>query len=170
MLPAAPINRYQPLEISLWSQCIWFCLLYPTLRSTESKTVYFSHGPDPINGKTSTWIVRIMEKKEEMSPNGYSSYDDLIHVTRHLCTSVKIGIGNSLICSDIWHKNHECYFEIVIRHMWIEFVVGSLPCSKRFSPVRTPPFSLLKNQHFQFDLERTDKFKRPHMNSYLLRG
>ena len=45
-----------------------------------------------------------------------------------------------MICSDIWHKYHECYFEIVIRHMWIEFVVGSLPCSERFSPVRTPAF------------------------------
>ena len=26
-----------------------------------------------------------------------------------------ICIGNSMICSDIWHKYHERYFEIVIR-------------------------------------------------------
>ena len=26
-----------------------------------------------------------------------------------------ISIGNSMICSDIWHKHHESYFEIVIR-------------------------------------------------------
>ena len=26
-----------------------------------------------------------------------------------------IRIGNSMICSDIWHKYHERYFEIVIR-------------------------------------------------------
>ena len=28
----------------------------------------------------------------------------------------KISIGNSMICSDIWHKYHEWYFEIVIRN------------------------------------------------------
>ena len=27
-----------------------------------------------------------------------------------------ICIGNSMICSDIWHKYHELYFEIVIRN------------------------------------------------------
>ena len=27
-----------------------------------------------------------------------------------------ICIGNSVICSDIWHKNHEWYFKIVIRN------------------------------------------------------
>ena len=31
------------------------------------------------------------------------------------------------------------------RHMWVEFVVGSRPCSKGF-------FSLLKNQHFQIPI------------------
>ena len=28
----------------------------------------------------------------------------------------EICIGNSMICSDIWHKYHEWYFEIVIRN------------------------------------------------------
>ena len=28
-----------------------------------------------------------------------------------------ISIGNSMICSDIWHKYHEWYFEIVIRNL-----------------------------------------------------
>ena len=27
-----------------------------------------------------------------------------------------IDVGNSIICSDIWHKYHEWYFEIVIRN------------------------------------------------------
>ena len=27
-----------------------------------------------------------------------------------------VSIGNSMICSDIWHKYHEWYFEIVIRN------------------------------------------------------
>ena len=27
-----------------------------------------------------------------------------------------ICIGNSMICSDIWHKYYELYFEIVIRN------------------------------------------------------
>ena len=30
---------------------------------------------------------------------------------RGICT------GNSLICSDIWHKHHEWYFEIVVRNL-----------------------------------------------------
>ena len=29
---------------------------------------------------------------------------------------VIISIGNSMICSDIWHKYHEWYFEFVIRN------------------------------------------------------
>ena len=28
----------------------------------------------------------------------------------------KIGVGNSMICSDIWHKYHEWYFEIVLQN------------------------------------------------------
>ena len=38
------------------------------------------------------------------------------------------------------------------RHMWVEFVVGSLPCSERFF-LRVLRFSpLLKNQHFQIPI------------------
>ena len=38
------------------------------------------------------------------------------------------------------------------RHMWVEFVVGSLPCSERFF-LRVLWFSpLLKNQHFQIPI------------------
>ena len=54
------------------------------------------------------------------------------------------------------------------RHMWVEFVVGSLLCSKRFfsgysgfqlsSKTKTSP---------QFDLEHTDTFKRVHKNFLL---
>ena len=29
----------------------------------------------------------------------------------------KISIGNSVICSDIWHKYHEWYFKIVTRYL-----------------------------------------------------
>ena len=36
--------------------------------------------------------------------------------------------------------------------MWVEFVVGSLPCSERFF-LGTPVFPLLKNQHFQFQFD-----------------
>ena len=28
-----------------------------------------------------------------------------------------LSVGNSMICSDIWHKYHECYFEIVLRNL-----------------------------------------------------
>ena len=52
------------------------------------------------------------------------------------------------------------------------FVVGFLPCSERFFS-RYSGFPLSSNTNtskFQFDLERTDTFKRVHMNSYVLRG
>ena len=29
----------------------------------------------------------------------------------------EVSIGNSMICSDIWHKYHEWYFKIVIRNL-----------------------------------------------------
>ena len=53
------------------------------------------------------------------------------------------------------------------RHMWVEFVVGSLPCSKRFfSRYSGFPLSSKTNTFkFQFDLECVDTFKRVHMNS-----
>ena len=48
------------------------------------------------------------------------------------------------------------------RHMWVEFVVGSLPCSERFfSGYSGFPLSPKTNtSKFQFDLERTDTEKR----------
>ena len=55
------------------------------------------------------------------------------------------------------------------RHMWVEFVVGSLPCSERF--FSGFPLSLKTNTFkFQFDLERTDTSQRVLMNSLVLRG
>ena len=58
------------------------------------------------------------------------------------------------------------------RHMWVEFVAGSLPCSERFfSGYSCFPLSLKTNTFkFQFDLERTDTFQRVLMNSLVLRG
>ena len=58
------------------------------------------------------------------------------------------------------------------RHMWVEFAVGSLLCSERFfSGYSGFPLSSKTNTFkFQFDLERTDTFKRVHMNSQVLRG
>ena len=52
-------------------------------------------------------------------------------------------------------------------HMWVEFVVGSLPCSERFfSGYSGFPLSLKTNiSKFYFDLERTDMFQRVLMNS-----
>ena len=53
------------------------------------------------------------------------------------------------------------------RHMWVEFVVGSLSCSERFfSGYSGVPLSLKTNTFkLQFDLERTDTFQRVLMNS-----
>ena len=58
------------------------------------------------------------------------------------------------------------------RHMCVEFVVGSLPCSERFfSGYSGFPLSLKTNTFkFQFDLARTDTFQRVVMNSLVLRG
>ena len=33
----------------------------------------------------------------------------------------QISIGNSMICSDIWHKYHEWYFRIIIIEIWDNF-------------------------------------------------
>ena len=50
------------------------------------------------------------------------------------------------------------------RHMWVEFVVGSLPCSEGFSlgsPVFRPPHSTKTNvSKFQFNLEGTAIFEQ----------
>ena len=35
----------------------------------------------------------------------------------------EICIGNSMICSDIWHKYHEWYFGIVIRNLKFETIL-----------------------------------------------
>ena len=53
------------------------------------------------------------------------------------------------------------------RHMWVEFVVVSLPSSERFFLGYSGfPLSLKTNtSKFQFDLERTDTFHRVLMNS-----
>ena len=49
----------------------------------------------------------------------------------------------------------------------VEFVVGSLPCSERFFSGYSgfPLSSKTNTPKFQFDLERTETFKRVHMNS-----
>ena len=53
------------------------------------------------------------------------------------------------------------------RHMWVEIVVGSLPCSERFFIGYSAfPLSLKTNtSKFRFDLEPTDTFQRVLMNS-----
>ena len=52
-------------------------------------------------------------------------------------------------------------------HTWVEFVVGSLPCSERFFSGYSsfPLSSKTDTSKFQFDLEHTNTFKRVHMNS-----
>ena len=62
---------------------------------------------------------------------------------------------------------HQCgpgsYPGVDVDWVWIEFVVGSLPCSEKFSGFA---LSLKTNTFkFQFDLERTDTFQRVLMNS-----
>ena len=57
--------------------------------------------------------------------------------------------------------------------MWVEFIVGSLPCSKRFSSEHTSfPISLKKTHasKFQFDLESTNTFEGVLKNSQMFVG
>ena len=58
------------------------------------------------------------------------------------------------------------------RHMWVEFVVGSLLCSERFfSGYSGFPLSSKTNiSKFQFELECTDISERVLVNSLVLRG
>ena len=51
-------------------------------------------------------------------------------------------------------------------NMWVEFFIGSLPCSERFFSEYSgfPRSSKTNTSEFQFDLERTDTFKRVHKN------
>ena len=53
------------------------------------------------------------------------------------------------------------------RHIWVEFIVGSLLCSEKFfSGYSGFPLSLKTNTFkFQFDLERTNTFQRVYKNS-----
>ena len=52
------------------------------------------------------------------------------------------------------------------RHMWVEFVVDSFPCSERFFSgyFGFPLSSKTNTSKFHLVLERTDTFKRVHMN------
>ena len=57
--------------------------------------------------------------------------------------------------------------------MWVEFIVGSLPCSKRFfSEHSSFPISLKKTHasKFQFDLESTNTFEGVLKNSQMFVG
>ena len=55
------------------------------------------------------------------------------------------------------------FYSRIRRHMWVEFVVGSLPLHGEvfFSGYSDFPLSLETNTSiFQFDLERTDMYQR----------
>ena len=59
-----------------------------------------------------------------------------------------------------WRRPHTC--------MWVEFVVGSRPCSERFSSVYfgfPSPQLKINTTKSHFDLERTDTFRRLLENS-----
>ena len=54
------------------------------------------------------FIHKILKLRRHL---GSETYDFVI-----LNMKLQISIGNSMICSDILHKYHERYFEIVIRN------------------------------------------------------
>ena len=60
-------------------------------------------------------LVDRSQSKDNFTDHDYVSLSNL-QLFLVLKLSHKICIGNSMICSDIWHKYHESYFEIVIRN------------------------------------------------------
>ena len=99
-----------------------------------------------------------------------------------LCVAIwgYVGLGMAMYGEQGWRSGESSrlppmwpgFKSLRRRHMWVEFVVGSLPCCERFfSGYSGFPLSLKTNTFkFQFDLERTDTFQRVLMNSLVLRG
>ena len=95
-------------------------------------------------------IERTRTHFEATSPSCYLNYK--------LPWRIRVHIGESTRLPPMWPGfESRCR-----RHMWVEFVVGSLLCSEGFfSGYSGVPLSLKTNTFkFQFDLERTDKFQR----------
>ena len=48
--------------------------------------------------------------------NTMTVFGTLLSVVKQQINYLYICKGNSMICSDIWHKYHECYFKIVLHN------------------------------------------------------
>ena len=105
---------------------------------------------------------------EEVDVEDAKSKKEIVSVQRYLRENILIwgardGAVERALLPPVWPGfKSQCQ-----HHMWVEFVVGSLPCSERFSSGYSGfPFSLKTNTFkFQSDLERTDTFQRVHKNS-----
>ena len=108
---------------------------------------------------------------------GYVGLCMAMYVYVWLCVAIwgYVGLGMAMYGEQGWRSGESSrlppmwpgFKSLRRRHMWVEFVVGSLPCCERFfSGYSGCPLSLKTNTFkFQFDLERTDTFKRVHKNS-----
>ena len=88
----------------------------------------------------------------------WSIYSKLVRQWEKRCRS-----GESTRLPPMWPRfKSRCW-----SHMWVEFVVGSLPCSKRFFSCFSgfPLSSKTNTSKFQFNLESMDMFQRVYKNS-----
>ena len=121
---------------------------------------------NPIRGQLKTvldfWLVTVCMKECELIKEGHTfgllalrqgKYWDylLVHLEEHEWRS-----GERTRLPPTW-DGFESWRR---RHMWVEFVVGSLPFTERFFSWHSGfPLSLKTNtSKFQFDLEHTDTF------------
>ena len=68
--------------------------------------------------------------------------------------------GAKIVCNTDAHCNTEEWTGFgswTRRHMWVESVVGSWPCSEGFSLASFPPSTKINTSKFQFDLESVDE-------------
>ena len=88
-------------------------------------TLVQENGEDVAKTLVSDGLVTVEKRKEKRLQKVMDEYNKAqdvarkarvrftIHFANNLSLDV-ISIGNSMICSDIWHKYHERYFKVVL--------------------------------------------------------
>ena len=133
----SPLDFLKVVRLVFWSGVVgpgWFALRARSLalrahcRATPSKARLVSKSTSPLEiGAAQPRSVReIAPKPVSLCVNrshvryGFRAVVKALRYSEHSLRKwihgFKIRIGNSMICSDIWHKYHEWYFEIVIRN------------------------------------------------------
>ena len=98
-------------------------LLYPDKRFCYTEITYVSGEKAKVKkwpwpweqlkwGCMSSWafVSQVCTKTESESESHKHNHINMVKIHQ------KISIGNSMICSDIWHKYDKWYFKIIIRN------------------------------------------------------